>query len=311
VHGVSISIATMDLLGRLLSEPAFDVLRTKEQLGYVVSRAFSSWNRSISTEIYLCHACSDHEIEDGNGRAGVGRRAPHVRHLRHLLRGALGQEVARRGHRAHRVLPRHLARYSRAHIFLSAIVIISHVMIYFSILVCHVCSDLPPSSACAVLERGASTITPLRLTAGAGWQRRWCTSRTSRASRSRWFCPSCRRTRRCAARLRGTGWCCRRTARRSTSTASAPRPRRSATPPPPSRCCVLFALRRPPVKRTGAGGDHGIDHHKNWLRFPYDSTFLRSHYLHPHPYVPMPPPPPPPPCMDTVRMTPADPPARR
>jgi hypothetical protein len=22
---------------------------------------------------------------------------------------------------------------------------------------------------------------------------------------------------------------------------------------------------------------------KNWLRFPYDSTFLRSHYLHPHP----------------------------
>eukprot|EP01047_Picozoa_sp_COSAG01_P044132 COSAG01_NODE_3968_length_5483_cov_4.305906_5_plen_80_part_00 len=22
-------------------------------------------------EIYLCHACSDHEIEDGNGRAGV------------------------------------------------------------------------------------------------------------------------------------------------------------------------------------------------------------------------------------------------
>jgi hypothetical protein len=36
--------------------------------------------------------------------------------------------------------------------------------------------------------------------------------------------------------------------------------------------------------RTGAGDDHGIDHHKNWLRFPYDSTFLRSRYLHPHPY---------------------------
>jgi hypothetical protein len=35
---------------------------------------------------------------------------------------------------------------------------------------------------------------------------------------------------------------------------------------------------------TGAGEDHGIDHDKNWLRFPYDSTFLRSHYLHPHPY---------------------------
>jgi hypothetical protein len=29
-----------------------------------VSRAFSSWNRSILTEIHLCHACSDHENED-------------------------------------------------------------------------------------------------------------------------------------------------------------------------------------------------------------------------------------------------------
>ena len=28
---------TMDLLGRLLAEPAFDILRTKEQLGYSVS----------------------------------------------------------------------------------------------------------------------------------------------------------------------------------------------------------------------------------------------------------------------------------
>eukprot|EP01047_Picozoa_sp_COSAG01_P069833 COSAG01_NODE_10434_length_2166_cov_8.532656_3_plen_189_part_00 len=36
---------------------------------------------------------------------------------------------------------------------------------------------------------------------------------------------------------------------------------------------------------TGAGGDNGIDHNKNGLRFPYVSTFLRSHYLHPHPYV--------------------------
>eukprot|EP01047_Picozoa_sp_COSAG01_P045634 COSAG01_NODE_4221_length_5227_cov_3.990445_2_plen_151_part_00 len=35
---------------------------------------------------------------------------------------------------------------------------------------------------------------------------------------------------------------------------------------------------------TGAGEDHGIDHNKNWLIFPNDSTFLRSHYLHPHPY---------------------------
>jgi hypothetical protein len=36
---------------------------------------------------------------------------------------------------------------------------------------------------------------------------------------------------------------------------------------------------------TGAGGDNGIDHHENWLRFPYDSTVLRSHDLHPHPYM--------------------------
>jgi hypothetical protein len=28
--------------------------------------------RSILTEIYLCHACSYHEIEDGNARAGGG-----------------------------------------------------------------------------------------------------------------------------------------------------------------------------------------------------------------------------------------------
>eukprot|EP01047_Picozoa_sp_COSAG01_P027867 COSAG01_NODE_1854_length_9053_cov_2.566499_3_plen_422_part_00 len=36
-----------------------------------MSRPFPSWNRSILTEIYLCHACSYHEIEDGNGRAGL------------------------------------------------------------------------------------------------------------------------------------------------------------------------------------------------------------------------------------------------
>ena len=35
-----------------------------------VSRPFPSWNRSILTDIYLCHACSYHEIKDGNGRAG-------------------------------------------------------------------------------------------------------------------------------------------------------------------------------------------------------------------------------------------------
>jgi hypothetical protein len=33
-----------------------------------VSRAFPSWKRAIWTEIYLRHACSCHEIEDGNAR---------------------------------------------------------------------------------------------------------------------------------------------------------------------------------------------------------------------------------------------------
>jgi hypothetical protein len=36
-----------------------------------VSWAFPSWHRSILTEIYLCHACSYHEVEDGNARLGV------------------------------------------------------------------------------------------------------------------------------------------------------------------------------------------------------------------------------------------------
>eukprot|EP01049_Picozoa_sp_SAG25_P003024 SAG25_NODE_165_length_13094_cov_31.386149_12_plen_337_part_00 len=41
---------------------------------FAVSRAFPSWKRSILTEIYLCHACSYQEIEDGNARAGHDRR---------------------------------------------------------------------------------------------------------------------------------------------------------------------------------------------------------------------------------------------
>eukprot|EP01047_Picozoa_sp_COSAG01_P000834 COSAG01_NODE_16_length_40091_cov_15.728646_47_plen_137_part_00 len=40
-----------------------------------MSRAFPSWDRSILTEIYRCHDCSCHEIEDGhvNARAGCER----------------------------------------------------------------------------------------------------------------------------------------------------------------------------------------------------------------------------------------------
>jgi hypothetical protein len=37
-------------------------------LWFHVSRAFPSWNRSILTEIYLCHACSYQEILRRNGR---------------------------------------------------------------------------------------------------------------------------------------------------------------------------------------------------------------------------------------------------
>eukprot|EP01047_Picozoa_sp_COSAG01_P006986 COSAG01_NODE_258_length_20077_cov_124.162429_8_plen_107_part_00 len=37
------------------------------------------------------------------------------------------------------------------------------------------------------------------------------------------------------------------------------------------------------IPATGAGEDNGIDHNKDRLRFPYDSTFWRSHYLRPHP----------------------------
>eukprot|EP01047_Picozoa_sp_COSAG01_P026883 COSAG01_NODE_1748_length_9329_cov_99.035861_11_plen_286_part_00 len=43
----------------------------------VVSRAFPSWNRSILTEIHLCHACFHHEIENGNARTGRSAMAPH------------------------------------------------------------------------------------------------------------------------------------------------------------------------------------------------------------------------------------------
>jgi hypothetical protein len=38
----------------------------------LVSGPCPSWNRSILTEIYLCHTCSYHEIDDGNG-AGAGQ----------------------------------------------------------------------------------------------------------------------------------------------------------------------------------------------------------------------------------------------
>eukprot|EP01047_Picozoa_sp_COSAG01_P048021 COSAG01_NODE_4641_length_4858_cov_6.174827_3_plen_226_part_00 len=48
----------------------------ESKLPSLVSAAVPSWMRSILTEIYLCHACSRQEIEDGNasGRAAAALR---------------------------------------------------------------------------------------------------------------------------------------------------------------------------------------------------------------------------------------------
>eukprot|EP01047_Picozoa_sp_COSAG01_P045867 COSAG01_NODE_4258_length_5201_cov_4.634065_6_plen_143_part_00 len=56
-----------------------------------MSRAFPSWTRSILTEIYLCHACSYHEIEDGNARAG--ERATAIMHVVNGSKSALTPAV--------------------------------------------------------------------------------------------------------------------------------------------------------------------------------------------------------------------------
>jgi hypothetical protein len=45
----------------------------------------------------------------------------------------------------------------------------------------------------------------------------------------------------------------------------------------------LRPAREWPSLSTGAGGDHGIDHTKNWLRFTYVFIFPRSHYPPPAP----------------------------
>jgi hypothetical protein len=46
--------------------------RRAEAAAEEASAPFPSWNRSILTEIYLCHACSGHESEGGNGAPGAG-----------------------------------------------------------------------------------------------------------------------------------------------------------------------------------------------------------------------------------------------
>jgi hypothetical protein len=49
--------ASSFVIGYLLAAYLFETLRPPS-----VSRPFSSWNRPILTEIYLCHACSCQEI---------------------------------------------------------------------------------------------------------------------------------------------------------------------------------------------------------------------------------------------------------
>eukprot|EP01047_Picozoa_sp_COSAG01_P008474 COSAG01_NODE_335_length_18690_cov_7.693185_2_plen_656_part_00 len=61
-------------VAELLSAHRAELSASQEACAEAVSRAFPSWNRSILTEIFLCHACSDQEIEDGNGRAGEAAR---------------------------------------------------------------------------------------------------------------------------------------------------------------------------------------------------------------------------------------------
>jgi hypothetical protein len=54
-----------------------------------VSRAFPSWKRSILAEIYLCHACSYHEIIEDMGTPGQA--------LEQLGRALLAADPARTG----------------------------------------------------------------------------------------------------------------------------------------------------------------------------------------------------------------------
>jgi hypothetical protein len=61
-------------VAELLSAHRAELSASQEACAEAVSRAFPSWNPSTLTEIYLCHACSDQKIEDGNGRAGEAAR---------------------------------------------------------------------------------------------------------------------------------------------------------------------------------------------------------------------------------------------
>jgi hypothetical protein len=61
------------------------------------SAPFPSWDRSIVTEIYLCHACFYHEIEGGNGAPGGGGGAAGLALTRGGARGGADVVLSVRG----------------------------------------------------------------------------------------------------------------------------------------------------------------------------------------------------------------------
>jgi hypothetical protein len=117
-------------------------------------RAVSSWNRSILTEIYLCHACSDHEIlREEMARQVHPLAAHHVR--RH---GLLGPGSRERRHRWHlRWLAPHVPSPRRQYAVLSpestensprfrepacSVILPSwNRSVWTEIYLCHACSD--------------------------------------------------------------------------------------------------------------------------------------------------------------------------
>eukprot|EP01047_Picozoa_sp_COSAG01_P003572 COSAG01_NODE_108_length_25947_cov_25.489593_13_plen_131_part_00 len=66
-YGLASTMLTLELM---------QIDRVVEEWRHLVSGAFPSRTTSILTDICRCHACSCHEIEDGDARAGAtGARA--------------------------------------------------------------------------------------------------------------------------------------------------------------------------------------------------------------------------------------------
>jgi hypothetical protein len=79
--------------------------KTRPEQHAGVIRAFPSYTRSILTKIYLCHACSCHEIEDGHAWTGkLPHQARHGLVQLHHLRGTLAC-VLRDSGALHRLAP--------------------------------------------------------------------------------------------------------------------------------------------------------------------------------------------------------------